>query len=537
MLSRLLIVRLKAAENALRAGRYDEAFRLATEPDLREHRRGATVLQKLTDKFIERARAHFKADRFAEALLDLTKAEAGGVRKTEIAELREQVRVVAEEELRQKNSRRLQLEAARRRIERGSLVAGRRLLEDATPDDPEAGALQRRVEQTQEEAGEKLDQVERLLSGGQIREAVERFGKAKSLDPQALRAVELEAKLGREVLKRVRESIEAGRVSRAADELRSLGDVARSLPERREMADIVQQTQGVMAALAENRFDDLRQEIGRLAHLLPNVKWVAKVADHFRRLDELLLSLRAGPLGQPAGAQVAPAAKGRVASPDSGRPAPSLAETMALDRRPIAGSLPERLLLLVDGGGSFLLHRGDRVSVGRAAAGRPADLPIYSDLSERHADIARVDDDYFLFASREVEVAGRPTRHRLLQDGNRVVLARRAKFTFRLPSRKSSSAVLEMSDSTRLPNDVRRVVLFRQMAMMGPGRSAHISCGAADQGLLLFERAGRLWVRPQSKGGIETEAKPVAIGQPIEMCGVSFVIEPWQVRSPGQTRI
>ena len=149
MLSRLLIVRLKAAENALRAGRYDEAFRLATEPDLREHRRGATVLQKLTDKFIERARAHFKADRFAEALLDLTKAEAGGVRKTEIAELREQVRVVAEEELRQKNSRRLQLEAARRRIERGSLVAGRRLMEDATPDDPEACALQRRVEQTQ----------------------------------------------------------------------------------------------------------------------------------------------------------------------------------------------------------------------------------------------------------------------------------------------------------------------------------------------------------------------------------------------------
>ncbi len=537
MLSRLLIVRLKAAENAVKAGRYDDAFRLATEPDLREHRRGASVLQKLTDKFIERARAHFKADRFAEALLDLTKAEAGGVRKTEIAELREQVRVVAEEELRQKDSRRLQLEAARRRIERGSLAAGRRLLEDAVPDDAEAKALHRHAERNAEEAGEKLDQVQKLLSGGQIREAIDRLVRAKALDPQALRVVELEAKLGREVLARARKSVDAGRVGRAADELASLGDVAAKLPERSELEEMIRQAQRTARALAENRFDDLRQEAGRLAHLLPDVKWVKLAADQLRQVDGLLLGLRAGPLGQAVGADVdGTAAKGKTASPGTERPAPSLAETVAVGR-PIPGTLPERLLLLVDGGGSYLLHRGERVSLGRAAASRPADVPIYSDLSERHAEIARVDDDYFLFASREVEVAGRPTRHQLLQDGNRVVMARRAKFTFRLPSRKSSSAVLEMSDSTRLPNDVRRVVMFRQMAMMGVGKTAHVSCGAADRGLLLFERSGRLWVRPQSKGGIETEARPVTIGQSMEMCGVSFVIEPWESGSPGQVRV
>ena len=44
MLSQLLIVRLKAAENALKDGQLDEAFRLAGAPDIREHRRGAAVL-------------------------------------------------------------------------------------------------------------------------------------------------------------------------------------------------------------------------------------------------------------------------------------------------------------------------------------------------------------------------------------------------------------------------------------------------------------------------------------------------------------
>ena len=64
MLSGLLFVRLKAAENALRDGRYDEAYRLATAADIREHRRGAAVLSALTAHFVERARNHFRADRF-----------------------------------------------------------------------------------------------------------------------------------------------------------------------------------------------------------------------------------------------------------------------------------------------------------------------------------------------------------------------------------------------------------------------------------------------------------------------------------------
>ena len=129
MLSRLLVVRLRAAENALRCGRLDEAYRLATAPDLREHRRGAAVLAGLTERFIERARMHFRADRFTEAQMDLDRAETGGVMQVEIAELRQHVQTVAAEQQRRQQSRHERIKVARRRIEDGSLAGGQKILE------------------------------------------------------------------------------------------------------------------------------------------------------------------------------------------------------------------------------------------------------------------------------------------------------------------------------------------------------------------------------------------------------------------------
>ncbi|MHC4092106.1 MAG: hypothetical protein ACYSVY_17855 [Planctomycetota bacterium] len=298
MLSRLLIVRLKAAENALKDGRYDEAFRLATEPDIREHRRGGAVLRELTDCLLERARAHFKADRYAEALLDLTKAEAGGVKKEEIAELREQVRIVAEEELRKQNSRRLRLEAARRRIERGSLRGGERLLEEVSAADPDAQELQRHVEVRQQDAADALAEVERLIKQGELRRAAERLDRARSADPNAAQVAELEARISQEVVQRARASLEARRLQRAVDELNSLGTVGATRPERRELEQIIEQARRTGRALAENRFDDALQDVMRLQHLAPKLDWARQACNELKRLDELLLSLRAGPLGQ-----------------------------------------------------------------------------------------------------------------------------------------------------------------------------------------------------------------------------------------------
>ena len=190
----------------------------------------------------------------------------------------------------------------------------------------------------------------------------------------------------------------------------------------------------------------------------------------------------------------------------------------------------EKLLLLVDGGGSFLLVRGMAASVGRAAAEHPADVPIFSDLAERHLNVTRVEDDYFAFATKEVEIGGHRTLHTLLRDGDRMVLGRKAKLTFRLPSRRSASAVLELSDTTKMPNDVRRVILFDRAAMIGFGPTAHIPCRHAGSPLVLFERNGAFWVRRQDDGHVDTAARELPLGETIEVGGVSMVLRPWAVK-------
>ncbi len=547
MLSQLLFVRLKAAENALRDGRLDEAHRLATAPDLREHRRGAAVLAALTERFIERARTHFHADRFTEALMDLDRAEAGGVMKEQIAELRQHIQTVAAEARRRENSRWERIDAARKRIEGGSLVAGRKILEQASAGDHAARQLRSEVDNRREEVERVAKQAEQLIGQQQFAAAADRIRRAKTIDPDNERVAGVETRLCSRVLDNARGAIVQGRLSRAADELASLGKLGTALPARREMTELLTIARQAGANVRANQYADARRDVMSFQRLLPDAKWAAKVVEQLRQLDDIRTALFAGPLGDPIDDTVATTERAKRGGQYNratgfnrrGGPGGSKeADTVALPNRARADTaLPDRLLLLVDGGGSYLLLRGGRASLGRVASENPADIPVYSDVAERHANVERVDDDYFLFSARDVEVGGAKTKHQLLRDGDRIVLGRKAKLTFRLPSRKSPTAVLDLSDTTKMPNDVRRVVLFRQHATLGEGPHTHIRCRHAGPPLVLFERDGELWIRQKSDGHVDNEAQPLRLGESVEIGGASLVLEAWRLLPPGATRI
>jgi hypothetical protein len=533
MFGRLFNSRLKAAENALQEGRLDEAYRLAIQPDLREHRRGAAVLATLTEKFIERARGFYREDRFRDAMLDLDRAEAGGGMKNEIAELRGYVQTVAAEHERHEDSRRQRLDAAVKRIEGGSLAAGRDMLERVATEDRAAHEVRRKADERAADAKRMVEHAERLLAAGQIPAAAERVRKAKAVDAHNEHVARLELQLCQKVMENARAAIVEGKLGRAADELACVGDLGRTLPSRRELADLLTVAQEAAAFVSGFRYAEARRQVMSLARQLPDAGWLKMASEQLRQLDEFQTALLAGPLGDRVVLSPSP----KEAGHDGQSPpykVPSLDDTVALPGRiDIASGVPERLLLLVDGGGSYLILRGGQASVGRAASEHPADVPIFSDVAERHANVARVDDDYFLFGVKEVEVGGNKTQHQLLRDGDRIVLGKKAKFTFRLPSRKSPSAVLELSDTTKMPNDVRRVVLFNQHATVGNGPTAHILCRHAGAPLVVFERAGQLWIRRQSDGHVDTEAKPLRLSEPVEIGGVSLVLEPWKTSAPG----
>jgi len=531
MFSQLLFVRLRAAEKALRDGQLDEAYRLATAPDLQEHGRGKAVLATLTERLLERAREHYRADRCTEALLDLDRAEAGGVQQDQIAELRAQVQTVAAELRRQETDKRDRVDAARRRIEGGSLAAGRRILEQVGERDHTANDLKRAADHRAADALDLVKLADKLMAQGQFAAAAERVRRAKSLDAHQEAVVRIESRLCKTVFDNTRGAILDGRIGRAADELDCLGKLGDPSPAKRELTDMLALAKQAGGAVKANRYADARRHVMSLQRMLPKAKWVAEVVDRLKRIDDFCAELNAGPLGEALQATM-PYAKNKPQEPAD------LEATVALPAQGKgAGSAADRLLLLVDGGGSFLLIRGPQAAVGRAASNSPADIPVVSDIAERQANIARVDDDYFLFATKEVEVGGRKTKHQLLRDGDRIVLGRKAKFTFRMPSRQSATAVLEASETTKMPNDVRRVILFDRHATIGRGPTAHIQCRHAGTTLVLFERSGGLWVRAKNDGHVDTAAQELQLGQPVEMAGAGLVLERWPSRTPGSATI
>lgn len=548
MISRLLFVRLKAAENALRDGRIDDAYRLATAPDIREHRRGAAVLAAVTERLLERARSHFRADRFAEATLDLNKAEAGNVLKEQIAELRAHVQTVAAETQRRDKSRRQRLDAAKRRIEEGSLAGGQRILEQASARDMDAEALRRAIDERAESVREIVEQAQRLMTQGHLAAAAQRVRKARALDAYNEGAMSAEARLCQTVLDNARAALLEGHVERAEAEVGALGSLGAGVPAKQGLIDVLSLVKRASGCIQCARYQEAKHVVMNLRRLLSDARWVEESLAQLQRLGDAVSALQAGPLGGQVTLRT-PAAEGQrfgagqikagvrmpsPASQDIGPPPISPDDTVALPAIGHAKGLPQRLLLLVDGGGSYLIIRSGQAAIGRAASNDPADVPIFSDIQERHANVTRVDEDYFLFSSKDVEVGGRRIRHHLLRDGDRLVLGRKAKMTFRLPSRRSPTAVLDLSDTTKMPQDVRRVVLFHQHALVGADAGAHIRCRHAGSPVVLFERNGSLWMRRKSDGHVDTEPVELALGEQVELGGVSVVLEPWEFRMIGQ---
>lgn len=526
----LLFVRMKAAEQALRDGRLDDAFRMASEVEIAGQARGARLLAKLADAFVVRARDHYRAERFTEALVDLGKADQCGGQESETAELREQVLTVAQEVARQEADRRRRVEQARRCVQGGSIAAGKRLLVSVAGDDAEIEKLQKEMNDREKRSLELITQAASLVKRGRTDEAVDHIERARKLDAGNEEALRLEGQVCDAVAAEARSAFDAGRLKAARSALNRLRSLGRHHNDIAQLTECMDAADQAGAALGAAQFELAQQRVRRLQGLSPKTGWIKQAASQLDRIDAALLSLRGGPLGELAHTPLLNTGRETATA----KPA-DLRETVLLPGRAATGGselLPKQLLLLIDGGGSYLLHRGDRANVGRAASEDPADIPLYSDLSVAHADIVRVEEDYFLISPNEVEVAGRRTRHQLLKDGDRMVFARRAKITLHVPNRKSPSAALDLSDSTKMPNDVRRIVLMKDTAMIGRGPGCHIACNSAHQTLVLHERNGELWVRPQGRGG-SAVARRVELGETIEMDGVSFAVQTWSVRPSG----
>ncbi len=190
-----------------------------------------------------------------------------------------------------------------------------------------------------------------------------------------------------------------------------------------------------------------------------------------------------------------------------------------------------RFLLWVDAVGGYLACLDDEVTLGRAGPDAVADIPLLGDLSRRHATLARDGDGYVVRAIKPTFVNGNPVATAVpLKNGDLIRLGSSVELEFRQPSPISSTARLAIVSRHRLPLAVEGVILMAETCIIGSSRQAHVPAPGLHDPVVLYRQGGGLSCR--AAGPFEVDGHPCAARAPLTLQssvlgrGFSFSLEP-----------
>lgn len=516
MFGRSKSTQLKLASEALRGGRLDEAFRLATATAMIDSAEARRVLADLCEPLLRRAQEHLIAERFTEALCDIDRAARCGVNQHKVEDWRQRALSAMQDRQREKREQQQVIEAARERLEAGDLTLARDHLADAASNHA-ADELTQRAERQRERAAHEIAEAKAAIGRDDFGAAIRCVTAARRMHSGNDDLAGVEDTVCDAVFADARKCLSAGRLDRVAESVRQLADLGRKRPERSDLEQVLSLANQALDAFRRAAYRDAEILLSRMAQIVPDAAWIAANREFLRSMAEQHSAISSGPLGfLPSGRSGAIPALFDQTMTQRGVSAPP----------PVIASanLNQRLMLRIDGIGSYLLYRGDRVTIGRAGPGATADLPIVSDLPENAAQILRSGDDYFLLAS-DATVDGQPTRQALLSHNDRIGIGRRVRMTFLRPSRKSASAVLELGSGLRAVADVRSAILFNGPVILG-GADGHVAIPGIT--IVLSDRGGQLVIRQLAPGGGGIgPSLPLALGSPVELGGVRLSVQVW----------
>ena len=486
---------LKQAEEAARAGRYDEALALAGRPDVADHHQAVRLRGQMAADLIARGVRRGEADDLAGAVVDLGLAERLAAPPDALA------------------AARLTLAERAAREVRADLEAG----------DP--GRVVDRVEE-----------LARLNVGGP---ALRRMGEAA----EAWAAAESDARRGE--FGRAHENLDrAERLAQgsAADPLVA---ARRQVESRRN--DAAPRVEALYAALEQKQWAKVLAAAESVLDLVPEHPAARQARTQaWQRIAAI------GP-----GSMAWPDRGGRVAqqTPDPGgrtisdQPRPPAAAAGALSpatnangslSKGSAGSPAGRVLLWLDAVGGYLVCLDDEVVLGRAGPDSTADVPLLGDLSRDHARIVRDGEGYILRPNRSCHLNGKavdgPTA---LRHGDVIRLGSTVELEFHQPSPASATARLEIVSRHRLPLAVDGVLLMAETCIIGPGPQSHIQSLDLEKPVVLYRQGGALWCR--APGAFEVDGRASSARAPLTLKsgvvgdGFSFTLEPLPQRpTPGR---
>jgi hypothetical protein len=435
----MLFLQLKQAEVAMADGRLDEAYHLvAGSKSLQSHRRGQTLITRLTDHLVARATAHFEAGRATESLADCEKARnlAGNLEEVVALRARIEDEMVAADRTKRSAARQGMLHAATGLVDS---AIGREDLDRAVAEIVRArgqGVDNTHMRDADSQVRKELtERIEQALSDGRLDQIGALLERLERLDPAGLTTLQF---------------------VRAYEQAR----IAWSCIRRRDMLEA-------------------QEALCRLSAQAPGLKWVAAALEQLAAAEQAMRSVRTGPLGllamgdttlPPTNTNDLPQPSG--APDDSGTP-----------------GVPQRFILQVDGAGSYLVMRGSSITLGPISSSRRPDVGLIAEATAAVVTIERIEDDYFL------KMPGQPGK--LLSDGDRIALSPRCRLQFNLPNPASTSATLEVVGGRFPRADIKRVILLDRDLIVGPGNGAHIRADHAASQAVLHVRDARLWHRSQ----------------------------------------
>ena len=520
----VVVLRIKQAEYALKEGQLDKAYELASDADVREHRRGQQLAGRVARALVERSREHLAGERVEQARVDCHKAEKLGGNLSEIAELRKAVGDALENKREQQRQACLKRELAREQIENGRLSAGEQILGETLKDDVKGAVLVEQVQARRKEAEAVAARVGDALKRDELETAVDELVKAGALRGEDRRLAELGGRVRRETMKRIREAFDEGKIHLARSMLNRAAPLAVESLEIQEMARVGQQCGLAAEHLERGRMRETICVLRQLKAALPRAKWIDKALVQSEQAAKAWEGLRAGPLGLMVpeddwsdDKEIVKAGGDGIILTESGGKSSASPSLREYEKMTIQETqLPSRFLLSIDGVGSYLMVRAACVTVGPVSSQQRPDVGLIAEPEAPVFIIERTDEDYFLRSEGKVEVNDKLVTEKLLRDGDQIALSARCRMKFHVPNPASTSAKLKLS-SARYPRaDVREVILLDREIVIGPDGSAHIGTGRLQESIILYMQNGCLRCRSREELRMEGETILEGAGLPME---------------------
>ncbi|MGO9600654.1 MAG: FHA domain-containing protein [Isosphaeraceae bacterium] len=522
---------LRQAEEAARAGRYDEAFALASRSDVADHNQAVQFRGRLGLDLIARANRRGAADDLAGAIDDLALAERMGAPPDSLAAARLSLADSVADEIRAdldagEPARALERieELARRKVSGPAMRRYREIAEAWQT----ALAEARRGEFGQ--AHENLDRAERLAGGAGVIAAQTAVAAARR---------DFETKQ-QAAAPKVEALYTALAQAQWPQTLAAAEAVLAVIPEHPAARQARTRAWQQIAAIGPSGVAQWPQRGARTAQaatlLGPGPEGPSGTTGAKGPEAGTTPTSSTCPDRETEGIVWLSAAGDGPASPPGTRPSPprnpvpTPAPARSLGRTETAG-LKGRFLLWVDAVGGYLVCLDDRIILGRAGPDSPADVPLMGDLSRTHAVLVRSGESYVLEAHHPSFVNGKSVSDQaVLHHGDVIRLGSTVELEFHQPSPVSATARLVIVSRHRLPLAVDGVLLMAETCIVGGTGQAHIPASALKEPVVLYRQGNALWCR--ASGSFEVDGRTCAARAPLGMQssvlgdGFSFCLEP-----------